>query len=284
MRLIFILLFSILLPINIFAYKIKIVTTIPPIAGIIYNILPDADVHIIIRNGENPHTYAPTPRDIKYFNQADIFVKVGFGFENWFNKILNSIEKKRLLIIDLSQNVSPIGYDKKNGFANPHYWLSPYEIIKVLPLIKYSIISHFPDKKEVVEKNYSLFIKKLTLLDKEFRSKIKKLKKREIVESHPLLDYIARDYGLKIVGVIKKKGNVPPSPKEVVKLINNIKKYKIKYLLTSSFDKSVTLNIAKDTHLKLIDIDPLGFNLKRDKDLYIKLIRKNFNSILKALK
>ncbi len=276
----FLILFFIFSSFNLSAYSIKITTTIYPISDVVHNIVPDAKIKTIIRDGQNPHLYAPSPNDIKIFNKTDVFIKIGFGFEKWFDKIIASIQNKRIVTIDLSKNIKPIMYDKKNKTANPHFWLSPYEVLQFLPVIKNKLIAYFPDKKNYIEKNYKKYRRKLLKLDKNLRMTLKKIKQKNILESHPLLDYFARDYGLNIAGTLKEKGNSTPSPRKIIKIMDAVKKYNIKYILTSETDTSIAKKIAAENNIKIATIDALGGKNKT----YIKLIKYNTAKVLKSLK
>ncbi len=270
------------LSVNLYSYNIKIAVTITPLADIVQHLIPDAEITTIIKKGQNPHLYSPTPADIKLFNKMDFFIKIGFGFENWFDKILNSIDNKRVVIIDLSKSISPIMYDKKTHTANPHYWMSPASVIKCLPLIKENVIKYFPHTRKTIEKNYKLYLKQLKKLDREIKKDLKKTSKRHLIESHPILDYFARDYGLHIAGIIKTKENTNPSPQRLIKLLNAIKKYNIKYILTAELDTKIAKNIAKESHINIMTIDTLGS--KKNRESYINLIRYNKNRIMESLK
>ncbi len=74
--------------------KIKIVVTIPPLADFVEHIGKDkVGVTVMIPTRAEPHTYEPTPQQIKEVSQAKLYVKVGTAIEFelfWLNKILSS--------------------------------------------------------------------------------------------------------------------------------------------------------------------------------------------------
>ncbi len=60
--------------------KLNVVTTVAPISSIVRNVGGDRiDLHGVIPDGTNSHTFEPAPSDAKFLSQADIIVVNGSG-------------------------------------------------------------------------------------------------------------------------------------------------------------------------------------------------------------
>ena len=85
--------------------KIKplILVTIPPYADLTKQIAGDcAEIKIFVPPGANPHIYEPTPRQVKEFAEASLWVRYGDPIEL---KILPFLRQHHVKDIDLSEGV-----------------------------------------------------------------------------------------------------------------------------------------------------------------------------------
>lgn len=102
--------------------KIGVVVTIIPLADFVGQVGKDkVEVTVMVPSGANPHTYEPTPVQLKKISQAQLYVKVGSGVDfelAWMDKI--RVINKEMLICDSShrEGIKLIDQD-------PHIWLFP---------------------------------------------------------------------------------------------------------------------------------------------------------------
>ena len=94
----------------------------------------NASVEMLLPPGMEPHSFDPTPRDIRRIEEADIFVYNGAEMEPWVEDILKGIENPDLVVIDSSNGVTLLegGYhhegedDHEAGgtvkAVDPHIW------------------------------------------------------------------------------------------------------------------------------------------------------------------
>lgn len=84
--------------------KVIVATTIFPIYDLAQNVIGDDDVELIqlIPSGASPHTFEPTPQDQEKISEADIIFRIGAGFDDWIDTLIQDSDVR---IIDLSQSV-----------------------------------------------------------------------------------------------------------------------------------------------------------------------------------
>lgn len=80
------------------------------------------DASMLIPDNAEPHAWEPSPSDLRKVTQADVLVYNGQGFEPWMSSFLDSVENDHLVVVDTSNNISPIVssevrevYDEANG-------------------------------------------------------------------------------------------------------------------------------------------------------------------------
>ena len=85
--------------------KIRVFVSILPQAELVERVGGErVKVNVLVRPGESPATYSPTPRQLAELSKAKLFIRVGVPFEEGFiNKVRETYPK--LKIIDQRDNV-----------------------------------------------------------------------------------------------------------------------------------------------------------------------------------
>src|SRR5690348_8017108 len=79
-----------------------ILVTIPPYANFVEALIADhASVEIFVPPGVSPHTYEPTPEQMKHFIQAKVWFRTGDLIEQ---KMVEFLKQYSIEIINLSKN------------------------------------------------------------------------------------------------------------------------------------------------------------------------------------
>lgn len=241
--------------------KIGVVVTIIPLADFVGQVGKDkVEVTVMVPSGANPHTYEPTPVQLKRISQAQLYVKVGSGVDFelvWMDKI--RVINKEMLICDSSQGIKLIDQD-------PHIWLSPRNAKIMVQNICQALAEIDPYSREYFERNAIEFIKSLDRLDEEIRIQFIRLKNKTFLSYHPSWNYFAKDYNL-IQLAIEDEGK-EPSAASLVHIIDQAKTYHISIILVSpQFNIKSAEVVAKEIGIKIIVIDPLSQD-------YIKNLKK----------
>ncbi|VAX22632.1 hypothetical protein MNBD_NITROSPINAE02-1874, partial [hydrothermal vent metagenome] len=186
--------------------------------GVIASIFPFADVArniggelvetcLLLAPGRGPHTYEPTPGDMRKVGKARIVLMAGFGLDDWVIKLARSASPEGQRLIDLSREVKrPIrsAGRKGHGAVNPHYWLDPSIMETVARSIGNALIDALPEKRDVLTRRMEEYIKALKKLDREMEDILGGDGiGKNYVSFHSAWAYLARKYKLNEVGVIK---------------------------------------------------------------------------------
>ncbi len=264
--------------------KISVVVSILPLANFVKNIgRNNVEVSVMIPPGASPHTYEPTPSQLKKISNAQLYIKVGSGIEFeriWMNKLIKI--NKNMMVCDSSagislrkmscrihkQNIKKTN-KKRTGSKNkqssciehndPHIWLSPVNAEIMAQNIRDALIKVDPENKDFYLKNAEKFISKLKHLDTQLKQILSKMKNKSFIVIHPAWGYFADHYGLKQVPV-KIEGK-EPTAKELINIIQTAKKQNIKAVFASpQFSPKSARTIAENIKGKVIIINPLGEN------------------------
>ncbi len=235
-------------------------------------------VNILVKPGQNPHTYQPTPRQMIALGKSTIYFKIDAPFEK---KILSKIKdnNKNLLIIDTAKGITKRkldGHHSKKGELDPHIWLSPTTLKIQAKNIVEALEQQDVKNKKYYKSNYNLLIKDLSEVHSEIIKMLKPYKGRKIFVFHPAFGYFTDAYGLKQQAV--EVGGKSPSPKQIKHLIKEAARENVKIIFVQpQFDSNGVKTIASAINGKVVSINPLG----RDVINNLKIIAQSIRDALK---
>lgn len=207
-------------------------------------------VSVLIPPGADPHTYEPTPQQMKDLARADLYLKVGtIEFEElWMNRLTGV--NPEMLVIDTSQSIALIDND-------PHIWLSP-DLAKLQAHSIYQALSEVDAaNKSDYQRNLQAFQAEMDQLDQDIKEELKDIKHRELLVFHPAWRYFCADYGLKEIA-IEKEGK-EPTAQEMAQIISDAKQKGIRAVIASPQHSTHEAEaIAHDLGGEVITVDPLA--------------------------
>ncbi len=231
--------------------KLIVVATIQPLGEFVRAVGGDrVDVMVLLPPGAEPHTFEPTPAQMKRLEDADLYVKNGAGLELW----LERFSSEGLRVVDSSEGVELIYL---NGIPDPHIWLSPRSAAIQVENICRALIEVDPEGREYYEKNRDVYINELRGLDEYLKSRLSRASGRIFVVDHPAWSYLARDYNL--VQIAIEEGEREPGPRRIAYIIKTVKDNNIKAILVEpEFNPKMAEVIASEAGCQVVEIDPLA--------------------------
>lgn len=234
--------------------KIVVGVTILPQSDFVRNIAEDqVDIIVMTPPGADPHTYEPSPEQLRAISNAKIYFKVGSGidFEKTWMKKLEDLNPD-MVVVDGSKDIKIIDND-------PHIWLSPRNAIKMVENFYDELVRIDPVNKDLYEHNKNKFIVELADLDKELRDKFNQYDNKAFLVYHPSFGYLAKEYGLAQIAV-EAEGK-EPTPQDIRRCIDLARELNLSYVfLEPQFPKRYAETIAKEIGGKIVYIDPLPEN------------------------
>ena len=244
--------------------KLKIVTTVAPITSIVENVAGDhAEVAGVIPEGINSHTFEPIPSDSKLLSAADLIVFNGLDLETPTLKLAQANLKQGATIYTLGDKtikegeyVFDFSFPKERGHPNPHLWLNPEYAMRYATLVRDELVRLDSKNKDAYEQNAAQLLKKIEALDQAIKDAVQTIppNNRRLLTYHDSWPYFARRYGFRVIGAVQPSDFADPSPKEVMRLIDQIRKEKVTAVFGSEvFPSPVLEQIAKEGKSRYID-------------------------------
>jgi len=273
--------------------KGEVVSSIFPLGDVVQNILGDTENRYLLPPRANPHSYEPSPNDMKKLKGVKIAILVGGGLDDWVEKLLKNQSHNQVKVVRLvskldKSRIFPIrqghGHHKVDGSGetvDPHVWLDPVLMKEIVEIVSRELTKVFPKKSLEISRNTKSYLQKLNELDRECEKGIKGLKERKYISVHGAFYYFARRYGLEEKAVIEPFPGKEPSVQWMKELILEAKEHKVTTVWAEPqlSNKSAVL-LAHELGGKVIVLDPMGDPSHREKDSYVKLMKYNLNKLV----
>ena len=206
--------------------RMQIVATIFPQYDFARQIVGDyADVYMLLKPGEEIHSYEPTPQDIKMIQNSDLFIYTGGENDVWVENILSSLGDEgprsvRLLdLVETSTEVHLEGMMEEKGDhdhdgeaddhaedhshnhfeeePDEHVWTSPENCVILIEKLTDIICGTDPSHEEAYRRNGDAYRSAFEQLDREYRQMADSAARRTILfgDRFPFL-YLARELDL----------------------------------------------------------------------------------------
>jgi zinc/manganese transport system substrate-binding protein len=259
------------------------VVTELPIIAVTYSVIGDivaqlvgdnATVTVVIPDGQDPHDFQPSAKDIETINNAALVVSNGLEFEEGLEEVLENIADSGGNIFMVGDHITVRkidhsdehnhGEDEDEGHADehgdkhtggdPHIWLSPATMLEMLPALTTAL-------SEAIGANLSAestaLTTKLQDLDGEVELIINGLGECNLVSGHDELGYFADRYGCNVVGAIIPSFTTTSEATagELAELKRLVKQFKVPAIFTGlGTSPDTATQLAKELNIKAVTL------------------------------
>ena len=254
----------------------------------------NATVTVSIPNGQDPHDWEPSARDIETINNADLVIENGLGLEAGLGKTLTQARNSGVKFFTASDHITvrhvgqgegiPSGDpDQAIGAPDPHLWMDPLTMKDVVAALA-------PVLKDLLQVDVSAqaldLENRLASLNSEIAGTVSQIPQadRKLVTGHESMGYFAQRYGFKLVGVIipSLSSQAEVSAADLASLKQAILDNNVQAIFTELGTSPVVAKaIGDETGVKVIE---LATHILPPDGSYFTFIRGLANTITAALK
>ena len=302
--------------------RISVVTTIFPPYDFVREIAGDrVELKMLLKPGEESHSYEPTPQDIIAIQESDVFIYTGGENDVWVEDILSSMpegDRLTLRMIDCVDTVeeehvegmkeSP-GHDHDDheeddtdpdgGEAgedthsvheiDEHVWTSPVNAALIVERIKEVLIQADPSGEAVYEENAAVYEEELAKLDQEFRGVADHARRKLLIfgDRFPFR-YFADEYGLDYYAAFPGcAGDTEPSAATMAFLIDKVKEEKVPAVLKMELSNDDIANAIAEATGTEVKVFYSCHNLSAEDfesgETYLSMMQKNVETLKEVL-
>ena len=245
-----------------------------PVVAVTYSVIGDivsqlvgdnAAVNVVIPDGQDPHDFQPSAKDIETINNAALVVSNGLEFEEGLEEVLENIAKSGGNIFMIGEHITVRKIegddhgddhhdDDKHADGDPHLWLSPATMLEMLPALTTAL-------SEAVGADLSAEATALTTklqdLDGQVESIINSLGECNLVSGHDEMGYFADRYGCNVIGAIIPSFTTTSEATagELAELKLLVEQYKVRAIFTGLGTSPDTASqLAKELGIKAVTL------------------------------
>lgn len=266
---------------------IKIITTIYPYEILVRQIAGErAVVKSFIPPGASPHTYSPTPDNMKMIERADLVISNGMDLEVHIERILSNLADRHIeaamFLPELAEQAEP--HDQRNHNhehahhhrLNPHIWLDPVLLLDIAKGITERIVNLDPDYADYYRHNYAELETELVELDQMISEERQQFGTLDIINFHDAFHYFNKRYDINTVALIVESPGKEPTPRELVRSGRLIEQQGVSVIfLEPQLNPKAAEIIAREHNIRTETLDPLGDYLEAA--TIRELIMENWN-------
>lgn len=192
--------------------KLKVITTIFPAYDFARQVFGDtADVKMLLKPGQESHSYDPSAKDIVEISGCDLFVYNGGESDQWVESVLKSAPDTQTFrmtdavslldeeVTEGMQNAEEHDHDNHDEHGkeyDEHVWTSPDNASAIVRALGKRAAELFPENADTVTENADSYAEKIDGIDEEFAELLNGEERYFIFgDRFPLL-YFFRHYGL----------------------------------------------------------------------------------------
>jgi zinc/manganese transport system substrate-binding protein len=245
-----------------------IVVTYSILGAVVKDLVGDkANVIVSMPNGQDPHEWEPSAKDIETLTKADLIVQNGLGLEGGMEKALAQAQEAGVKFFTASEHITirrvgegegiPTGDpDQAVGAEDPHLWTDPIAMKSIVDALAAQIKTDLGIDLDDRAKDLGA---RLDSLNQEVADAVNALPQdnRKLVTGHESMGYFAQRFGFKLIGAIIPSitTQAEVSASDLAELKTLITDNQVKVIFTElGTPAAVSEAIGKETGIKVVEL------------------------------
>lgn len=241
-------------------------------------------VQLILPSGESPHTFSPTAKDKKAFDNAEKIFVIGHLLDDWV--VDSEADSSKIVTIDTNIPLLPsdhVGHsDHKHGEFDPHYWLDPRNAVHISHNIAKEYGNIDPENIDYYEEQAVLFSTSVTAQYAQHLLNTESIREKPFVTVHNGWSYFSDAFNLRHVGTFEPASGEHPTPRYLKNLQDTIQREGATVIFSEpQLSTNSVYAFASDNNLNIAVLDPIGGSSQTLS--YQEIISFNIQAILENL-
>lgn len=280
-----------------------------------------AQVRMLLKPGEETHSYEPTPQDILAIQHADLFLCVGGENDVWLDNILESMGEDAPPVMRLVELVDLVAEEEKEGMTSrghheeshaehdqeehdheeahedhdheaeidEHVWTSPSNAIAITEAIAEKMAELDPAGAALYRSNAAAYVEEISALRANFARLIENAPRKTLVfgDRFPIR-YFVEEFGLDYYAAFPGCAeDTEPSAATMIYLIETVKREKIPVVFSIEFSNGAIADAIAEASGAGRMTWQTCHNVTRAQfeagETYITLMRSNLDALKAAL-
>lgn len=232
---------------------------------------------ILVKNGQDPHIFEPTPKQVAALSGSRIWFILDMEFEAQLIARIGQLAAS-LQIVDMTENLEKIpmhghggeheehhgtkereGHEhgENHGATDPHVWLSPLNLKVMATGVAEALERLDPANSSIYRRNLEAVHAELDSLHRDIERRLQPFAGESFFVFHPSFGYFAHTYGLEQKAV--ETGGKSPAPRQLSRLIETAREDGVKMIFVQpQFDRKSAEAVAAAIGGDVVPLDALA--------------------------
>ncbi len=255
---------------------------------------PGVQVISLVPMGADPHSFELRPSTVQALGRVRVLFANGMNLEVFLNRIVPQLPPGAQVVRLAEGLPEPICYTQAereapgahlHGPCDPHLWLDPHFGIAYAERIYQALARLDPTGQAFYQARLAEFTARVRSADAEVRACLAGIppEQRKAVVQHDAYRYLARHYGLRIIGSIANFAGQQSGPRALASLAEAMRRQGVQAIFTEpQFSSSEARALAEATGARLYTLHSDA--LTPQVNSYLALIRSNGQALCQAFR
>jgi len=267
------------MPIN-QAHATTVVTTLPPLAGLVHWLDPQAEVITLLPANADPHHFQLTPHQVETLNTATLFIRSSRDDGQW--PLLNT----HATLFDVWPRESDAHHHEDNHESDHehlkgnHAWLNPQAVKTILPDLSTQLIRIYPAHAEAIRSQLSQANHQIDTLWQAWQDVAaqQQLKQHGVMMQHPAWQGLFEALHIPVLAVLESEQHGQEhGPHKLENALIQLQEHPKALLIADASHSNRTLDWLQRHHSAsiILTLDALGTS----DETWPELLQRNLHSL-----
>lgn len=242
----------------------------------------------------NPHTYYPTPANLKAASDADLVLAAGKGLETYLDEFRESLGGS-VPIYEVGRAVPSLRVEADevficcpthaSGAIDPHWWHSIKNTRRAAGALADELSRIRPESADYFQQQFKIYAASLNELYAWAKKEIARIPRadRELTTAHAAFGYLCREMGLRSITVLGLTTVHDAEPGYMKEVISTLRQHHVRAVFPEvNANPNVLESMARETGVTIgeyLYADMVGM----DNPSYQNMMRHNISAITESL-
>jgi zinc/manganese transport system substrate-binding protein len=217
----------------------------------------------LMKPGENPHLYEPSPDQLRQAHDADLVLAAGKGLEIYLPDLRDSLGRSKPLL-EVGRKIPSLKADKGEIFIccpahagttiDPHWWHSVINLQRAARIIEAEFARLDPDGRAYFRQRCREYERRLDDLASWIRREVHRIPRRDriLTTAHTAFGYFCRDFGFKSIPVQGLSTEDSADPAHLALVVAAIRRQGVRTVFPEKYVNTKLLEaVARETGIAL---------------------------------
>ena len=253
----------------------------------------DVEVFDLMPLGSNPHTFSPTPDDLKIASNAQIILAAGKGLETYLENVIQSLGD--VPVFEAGRSVPSLRVEvgeificcpaHATGSIDPHWWHSVKNAKRAAKGIARKFAEIDARNAEAYDDRYRAYAKTLDDLYRWAKAEIARIPRRdrELTTSHAAFGYLCREFGLRSITIQGLSTEDRPDPAYLKDVVKTLVAEDVRAVFPEdNANPKVVSSMVRETGVN-VGRGLFAGTLPPTSPTYVDMVRSNITTIVRSL-